>query len=321
MPIAPPPPGRIRALLGAQRFDPTLGPLAASLGVEGRFAQVTAGWQEREPEDRELSSHLGGNTVNLTLHARAESVFARDPDFSAAHRERQDLLRHLQDVYRIRLEHAFDAELDVRTYGAPAAIREEVEASSVEAIRALDAWHLAHCRDVRAEFEARWRPLERPEVAQHREELRRLLADCSAICVAGGHVALLANRMTLFGLDDLVEERAVFAWSAGAMAISERVVLFHDDPPQGRIAREVLDFGLGLVRGVVVLPEPERRLDLAARDRVSLMARRFAPARCVIFPARAALVWRDGRPLSAQGAEALTPEGAHRALTPEDLAS
>jgi hypothetical protein len=46
-------------------------------------------------------------------------------------------------------------------------------------------------------------------------------------------VAVLVNRLRLFGLGDLVADKTVFAWSAGAMAVSERVVLFHDDPPQG----------------------------------------------------------------------------------------
>ena len=49
------------------------------------------------------------------------------------------------------------------------------------------------------------------------------------------------------------------------MAISERVVLFHDSPPQGPGAAEVLDAGLGLVGDVVVLPQPEFRLRLDDR--------------------------------------------------------
>src|SRR5207253_2752726 len=79
--------------------------------VHRRIATITAGWQEREAEDEELDAHLGGNTVNLRLHARGDELFREDPELRAAHRERQDGLRHRQDFYRIRLEHALAAEL------------------------------------------------------------------------------------------------------------------------------------------------------------------------------------------------------------------
>ena len=109
-------------LLGAQRFEPTLGAAVAELGVNGRIAIITAGWQERESEDDELTAHLGRRTVNLRLHARGEELFAADPELRAAHRERQDALRHRQDFYRIRLEHELEADRVIRQRVAPAEI-------------------------------------------------------------------------------------------------------------------------------------------------------------------------------------------------------
>ena len=53
-------------LLGPQR-RPTLDSAVRSLGLAGPFATVTAGWQEREPDDRELSAILGGRDVNVGL--------------------------------------------------------------------------------------------------------------------------------------------------------------------------------------------------------------------------------------------------------------
>src|SRR5258708_6486490 len=97
-------------LLGAQRFDPSLGAAVAALGVKGRIATITAGWQEREDDDDDLVQHLDGRVVNLRLHARAEEVFGEDPELRDAHRGRQDSLRPRQDFYRIRLEHALDAD-------------------------------------------------------------------------------------------------------------------------------------------------------------------------------------------------------------------
>jgi hypothetical protein len=308
-------------LLGAQRFEPTLGSVVDRLGVQGRIALVTAGWQEREAEDDELSAHLGGQTVNLMLHARGNAVFAADPELAAAHRERQVLLRHLQEIYRIRLEHAFEAERDVATYDAPEAIRAEVHQSSIEAIRTLDAWHIDHCLNVHNDFERKWHTGSRAEVQRQRSEIGRVLADCSAVAIAGGHVAVLLNRLDLFDLHELLVERTVFAWSAGAMAICDRVVLFHDDPPEGRVARQVLDVGLRLIPQAIALPEPERRLDLSANQRVALQARRFAPSTCLALPARSYVIWQQDRFVDAAGAIELRDDGTTRDFVPSTSGS
>lgn len=307
---------RTAVLLGAQRFNPTLGRVVASLGIKGRIALITAGWQEREREDEELSTHLGSNTVNLALHARGSVVFHQDKELAVAHRVRQDLLRHLQEIYRIRLEAAFEAERDVRAYDTPAAIRDEVTAASIEAIRSLDAWHLEQCARVRAEFDVRLEVTERAAIQRQRNDLKEQLKDCVGVAIAGGHVAVLINRLGIFDIDGLIGDRPVFAWSAGAMAISDRMVLFHDDPPQGRIARQVLDVGLGFVPQTVVLPEPERRLHMEAHDRVSLVALRFAPARCLAFPACSYVVWQGGRLHRAEGVVELGADGEHRPFLP-----
>jgi hypothetical protein len=296
-------------LLGAQRFDPTLGAAVAELGVTGRIATITAGWQERELEDEELSQHLGRRTVNLRLHARGEELFAADPELRAAHRERQEGLRHRQDFYRIRLEHELEAGRVIRQRAAPPAIVAEAVQASIDCIRALDGWHLANCARQHEAFEKRWQLRERPSVARHREEIAAIVADCSAIAIAGGHVATLINRMALFGIGSLAGGRTIFAWSGGAMAISDRVVLFHDDPPQGPGASEVLDAGLGLCPGVVVFPEPEKRLRLDQKDRVAGLARRFAPAFCLTLPARSRITWRAGRFTSSHGVQQLRADG------------
>lgn len=308
-------------LLGAQRFDPTLRQVVDAQGVRGRTALITAGWQERELEDEELSAHLGGDTVNLRLHARADVVFAKDREFHQAHRQRQLHLRHLQEIYRIRLEHAFEADRDVHTYDAPMAIREEVYQSSLEAIRTLDTWHLGHCRSVREEFNERYKPLERDGVVRQREQLEKLLAECTSVAIAGGHIAVLVNRLALFGIDTLIAGRPVFAWSAGAMAVTDRIVLFHDSPPEGRPACQVLDEGLGYLPSTVVLPNPELRLDLGASDRVSLMARRFAPGSCITMPARSWVVWSQGRITASEGVTALHTDGTTALFSPPAEAS
>ncbi len=73
------------------------------------------------------------------------------------------------------------------------------------------------------------------------------------------------------------------AWSAGAMALTDRVVLFHDRVPQGPSHAEIYDDGLGLIHDVVLLPHARRRLLVDDRVRMSVLARRFAPARCIVL--------------------------------------
>ena len=302
---------RAVVLLGAQRFDPTLGDAVAELGVEGRIATITAGWQEREEEDDELREHLGGRTVNLRLHARAEEVFRKDPDFHAAHRERQAVLRHRQDFYRIRLEHALDAQHVIANRAAPKDILTDEARASIQAIRDIDRMHLARCgRDHRA-FEERWRPLERTAVAEQVAEIREIVQGCDAIAIAGGHVASLLNRLRLFDIAQLTAGKTVFAWCGGAMVVSERVVLYHHSPPQGPGAAEVLDEGLSLVGNVVCLPQPELRLRLDDRERIQVMARRFAPATCLAMPARSRVTWLKRGPKNPHGVLGLREDGMH----------
>jgi hypothetical protein len=302
---------RAVVLLGAQRFDPTLAEAVEELGVEGRIAAITAGWQEREEEDDELQEHLGGRTVNLRLHARAEELFKNDPDFAAAHRERQTLLRHRQDFYRIRLEHALDAQYVIANRAAPKDILEDEARASIAEIRDIDRMHLERCVRDHEAFEQRWRPLERPSVAAQIEELSEIVKDCDAIAIAGGHVASLLNRLRLFDIARLCAGKTVFAWCGGAMAVSERVVLFHHSPPQGPGAAEVLDEGLALVGNVVCLPQPEFRLRLDDRERIRVMARRFSPATCLALPARSRVTWLKRGPKNPRGVMALREDGMH----------
>jgi hypothetical protein len=268
-------------LLGPQRLRPTVAPTLASLGVTGRIATITAGWQEREPEDQELHEHVGERSVNLRLWQRAENAFQRDPELATAHHHRQARLHEMQDLYNVRLNYAMEAAYALLArHGDPTLLTPQ-RGDAVMAIRELDTRHLERIHEIHAEFTARWRPHERDAVVHERRELESILHDVSAIAIAGGHVAVLLNRLLLFNLAALIGDRPVVAWSAGAMAISERVVLFYDTPPHGPGHPEVLEAGLGLARGIVPLPHARRRLRFHDPVRVGLFARRFAPALCV----------------------------------------
>lgn len=285
-------------LLGPQRLAPTVSYAIQEAGVEGGIAVVTAGWEEREGEDAELAEHIGGRMINLRVYERAEDVYRRDPELFEATRGRHDQLRRLQGIYRKRLDHALESARELLREPGDDALLEAERESAIELVRTLDEQHLELARSIHADFEERWRPGEREHVARHREEIERELGDCSVLCIAGGHVAILVNRLRLFdvlgGIRDDVSKR-IFAWSAGAMAISERIVLFHDSPPQGAGNAEVLEHGLGVCRSIVPLPHASRRLRLADELRVSLFARRFQPAVCVALDEHARVHCEGGR--------------------------
>jgi len=297
-------------LMGPQRDTDALSDVMAVLRVKEPIALVTAGWQEREDQDRQIDAQLGGKTVNLRLHARAEQVFAEDPDYAALHRTRQDRLRHRQEYYRVRLARAADATLEIKRISAGSAYADEEEQLSLENIRRLDDEHLAQCRETRLEFENRVRPFERPAIAKQREELRKILEGTPTIAIAGGHVAVLLNRMRMFGVADLLADQTLIAWAGGAMVSGDRVVLFHESPPHGVGVSEVMDDGLGLHTGILPLPNPRLRLKLDDTFRVGWMARRNAPARCVAFDYGEWVCFSGRRWFNPSGTTLLKPDGA-----------
>jgi hypothetical protein len=297
------------ALLGPQRLRPTLSGVVDRLEIDGPIGAITAGWQERESEDEEMRDHLGRRVVNLELYRRSEDVQTQDPDLFQAHRRRQDQLRALQRLYRPRLTAYMAAARDLMTRrGEPSLLLPERE-DAIQTVRDLDHHHLARIRECHEEFDEAWRPQERSVVQRHRDEMADILDGCSAVAIAGGHVAILLNRLRMFGVLDLLENQAVIAWSAGAMAISEQIVLFHDSPPQGPGDAEVLEVGLGLAKGVVPLPHARRRLRLDDPVRVAVLARRFEPAKSVAMDEEAFLVSEGGGWRSDPATRQLTRQG------------
>ena len=298
-------------LLGPQRYHPTLAEAFRKVNAEGPVAVVTAGWEEREDEIDNLTEHLGHEVVNLKLHARTEQIFERDEEFRQGWRARREREREARRTYRLRLQCLMDALREL--YRLPDSPHvEEERADALRTVRELDDRRMAFLHEIHAEFKERWKPIERETIALHRKRVEELIGDCAAIAFAGGHVGVLRNRLRLFAISDLIGARPVFAWSAGAMCATERIVAFHDSPPQGRRDPVVLDFGLALCPGVVALPHASRRLDLADRGRVMRFAKRLAPRVCVALDDASGMIW-DGA-----GWE-LFKDGARRLRTTGDV--
>jgi hypothetical protein len=276
-------------LLGPQR-RPTVDGVARALSLAGPVATITAGWQEREPDDGELSRLLDGRDVNLGLYRRWLDVQDRDGEYAAGEQRLQAVLAELQDLYLLRLDHALQAVYALRRRGgSPAAVA--ADADAVAAVRDLDAAHLRRMNEARGEFFAKLVPHDRPVIAEHRAAVTALLGGAAALVIAGGHVGVLADVLHLFNVAPAAGAAAgpagpgwpVIAWSAGAMALTDRIVLFHDRAPQGPGHPEVYGSGLSMVRGVLLLPHARARLLLDDTARMAVFASRFAPARCVLL--------------------------------------
>lgn len=310
-------------LMGPQRLAPIVDHALDLLDVplDGTVAVITAGWQEREDEDDELMAALGGRPgVNLRLHRRGDAVYDADQQLFTEHRAKQDQLKDLQDLYRRRLAHVMAAAAELQELSGdgspyrPDLVQPQLS-SAIDWVRRLDEEHLALTSAIAARFQAQFEPLERPAVQQQRQELLDILDGCQAIAIAGGHVAVLLNKLQLFGLGPALAGKPIVAWSAGAMVLTERLVLFHDTPPQGRGFAEVMSRGLGLMPDVVVLPHARRRLLLEHSQRIALFARRFLPNACIALDERCYISYFVGNLGSGmwranEQARRLQPDGA-----------
>jgi hypothetical protein len=270
-------------LLGPQR-RPTVDNLVRSLQLppDAPLATVTAGWREREGDDGELNALLGGRGVNLSLHARWLDANERDPEYAVAELNHQLVLGELQSLYLVSLDAALRAVYALAEHPGRPRARQAALEDAEAAVRLLDDRHLTRVREANAEFYAAWRPWEREAIAGHRDAIHGILARCTGLVLAGGHVNVLLRTLHVFHLAPAVPQ-LVIAWSAGAMALTERVVLFHDFVLEGSGGVEVYEEGIGLLAGLVLLPHARRRLRVDDPLRMGVLARRFAPARCVVL--------------------------------------
>jgi hypothetical protein len=294
-------------LLGPQRRVTVARTTVAELVPDGPVAAVNAGWREREADTGELNDVLGGRLVNLELHRRWLELVESDPALAEAEQRLTERLEELRTAYRLRLEQALAAVRALQQRIRDDRLRADATEDAVAAVRALDLWNLEQARYARDAYETEIQPGEHQGLQQHRSEVAGLLAAAAGLVVAGGHVGVLLHVLRLFGVAGHVSG-PVITWSAGAMALSERVVLFHDHPVRGERAPEVHADGLGLYRGVVPFPHGSRRLRLDDRDHVGILARRLAPRQAVLLPGGSRLDLREGQPLPAH-AVTISPTG------------
>ena len=254
-----------------------------AVGLDGPVATITAGWQEREPDDAELDALLDGRSVNLALYARWQDVLERDPEYAEAERAHRAALAELQELHLVQLDGVLGALREVaRRGGSGPRVRDDARADAEAVVRLVDDRHLAR---VAAGSGPGSRSGGGPRSARrwrgHRAAVAEVLAGAAALAVAGGHVGVLGHVLRLFGVTG--RPPTVVAWSAGAMALTDRVLLFHDRAAYGPSHAEFADIGLGWIPDAVLLPHARRRLRVDDSARMAELAVRAAPARCVVL--------------------------------------
>ena len=269
-------------LLGPQRFRTTVGTVIRSVAPEGAIATVTAGWRDRESDTMELDATLEGRGHHLNLYGRLNDVLDTDPAFTIAALAHRDAMDELAGIYSLRLQRALDSVYAVQRRTVRADLAASALADGIRAVRAVDQWYLDAVDQLRGELWAAAPPEDSEPVQRHRAEVTEAIGEAGALVIAGGHVGLLLRCLKLFEVDP-PPEVPVVAWSAGAMSLTERVVLYNDRGPSGVVGSEVWDRGLGRAPRIVAMPHARRRLRMDDPMVLRVLARRFGDARCLLL--------------------------------------
>jgi len=295
-------------LLGPQTDFNEIGEMLDEVQADGSVALITTGWQENESEDEALIEKLRRPAINLALHARSERIYAQESGYAKARAARQARLQHLQRFYRMRLEAIDEAARAIGVRHVDAELLDEQHSITVAQMCHLDNDHLQRCQTEWAAFDSQWPAAEQASIASERAELAEIVDRCAAVVISGGHLTALLNRLRLFNVLANLGNKPIIAWSAGAMCLSDRIVLFHDSPPFGKNLAQMLDVGLGLIKNVVVMPDPSRRLRTHESEGISRFTQRMAPAECLGMDIGARLIFNQGR-LQSAFAHRLLPNG------------
>lgn len=294
------------ALLGPQRFSTNAGQVVRALAPEGRIATVTAGWREREAEDAELHEVFDERTYNLRLYTRLLDVLDKDEAFALAARAYNEAVDELVGVYSTRIQRTLDTVYALERRHVREDIADAALDDGIRSLQAIDEWYLRTLEEMTEELEG---PMGDSElITYHRATVRGILAESSGVAISGGHVGLLLRAMWLF-VGRLPPSLPVVAWSAGAMVLTDRVVLYNDSGAQGFNGAEVWSRGLGRVPKVLALPHARRRIRVDDPMTVQVFVRRFAPAVALLLDDGAKVILEDDGGLP-EGAKVFTDHGS-----------
>lgn len=307
----------LRLLLGPQRPVTNLGTAIRDAGIpDGPIAVISAGWQEAEGDIDDVRGIVGRELRDLGLYARAEALMATDKVLHEAYRQRQESLKELQRLYRLRLRYlTMAARRTLRAEGNPDLLLPE-QRHAIAQLRALDRHHLNRVRRILTEFNARFDSASYGPIAEQAAEIAAIIDDSSAILITGGNVVVTLNRLLLFGLAPQLRVNNIVAWSAGAMVLGDTIVLFHDRLPQGRRDAEILGPGIGELPGYVFLPDAKRRIRENDTARAGAFSRRFTPETCVTLDSGSSLTFSGNTLVQASDARRITSRGGFAQVVP-----
>ncbi len=297
-------------MLGPGPGPEVLGPVLASLEPgPGPVAMLSVGWRESDLEASGLRELPGWELEPLSLGERVRRAFEADPELAEAHAELQRAVRAEEALYGLRLRQAVEASHAVGRAPAPDRYRVPYEREAWAALLQTDDFHLKSQRSFWDEFRRRVRPRRRPALETEREQALEILDRAAAVVITGGHVAMIRNRLLLLDLGEALARKPIVAWSAGAMALTRRVVLFHDRLPWGSARPEILGDGLGLFPGVAFFPDAGARLALRDREHLADLAGRVRPEVAVLLDPGDRIDWDGSRWSARSGVRALDEDG------------
>lgn len=269
-------------LLGPQRFRQTADVVASSLAPEGIIATVTAGWRDREKDDEALHEAMDRRSENLNLFMRLGHCLRHDERFSTAATAYNRRVEEANSLYRVRLDHATASLYATLRRSARQDLIDSALRAGLQSVRDIDAWYLWMLSELEGELWADGGIEESDLIATHRAEVAETLSAAALLAIAGGHVSFLIRCLRLFRAAP-PPELPVMGWSAGAMALTDVVVLYLDNGPDGVRPAEVWDRGLGRAPGIIAMPHARRRVQLDDPVRNQVLAHRFLPARVLLL--------------------------------------
>lgn len=290
-------------ILGPQQPSANLPTVVANHIPDGPMAIITAGWRLDESDISALERDLKAPLFLLPLYTWFDFLGSKEPDLAGQHAARQNKIKAYKKIYNLQLQSACDLWTKISDLKQKNNELYEIdEHDACETVRQTDRRCIERQNAVRKSFPDLEKPWSHFSAAPYYKKIEMTLQKCSGLIIAGGHVAVLRNRMYFFGLNKLLPEfldagKSIITWSAGAMSLSEQIVLYYDDPPDNDAGLpKVLDKGLGLIPNTIFLPHARQRLHIDTPKRVTRFARRFLPAKCIALEHGAHLQYQNNNP-------------------------
>ncbi len=307
----------VRLLLGPQRPHINLDRALARSGIaDGPIAVVSAAWQEAEGDIDDIRHIVKKPLTDLGIYHKANALFSDDTTLHDAYRLRQERLKEQQRLYRMRLKQLMIAARATLSAEGETKVIAAERRHAISQLRALDQHHLRQVGKIHSRFDKSCNVDSNPRLAEQVAALEQQLEGFETVLITGGNVVVLMNRLRLFGLHRGLREKNIVAWSAGAMVLSERIVLFHDKLPQGRRDAEIMSEGMSVLPRLVLLPNPTDRLRMRDALRIGLFDRRFSPAICATLDNGSFLLFDGDTLVDSEAARRMTRNGKFRRLRP-----